>query len=89
MCIRDRYYEEIEYWLEHFSTIHPIEYTLSLIHIYGITGKEKVSIAFMKEMADDLTRKRSAFWNCQVDAFLCPVCAFVYPLIPICFHSNS
>ena len=49
----------------------------------GITGKEKISIAFMKEMADDLTRKRSAFWNCQVDAFLCPVCAFVYALSPL------
>ena len=52
----------------------------------GITGKEKVSIAFMKEMADDLTRKRSAFWNCQVDAFLCPVCAFVYALSPLGFQ---
>ena len=52
----------------------------------GITGKEKISIAFMKEMADDLTRKRSAFWNCQVDAFLCPVCAFVYALSPLGFQ---
>lgn len=51
-----------------------------------ITGKEKVSIAFMKEMADDLARKRSAFWNCQVDAFLCPVCAFVYALSPLGFQ---
>ena len=24
---KTKYYEEIEYWLEHFSTIHPIEYT--------------------------------------------------------------
>ena len=40
----------------------------------------------MKEMADDLTRKRSAFWNCQVDAFLCPVCAFVYALSPLGFQ---
>lgn len=52
----------------------------------GITGKEKISIAFMKEMADDLTRKRSAFWNCQVDAFLCPVCSFVYALSPLGFQ---
>ncbi len=48
--------------------------------------KEKVSIAFMTEMADDLTRKRSAFWNCKVDAFLCPVCAFVYSLSPLGFQ---
>ena len=48
--------------------------------------KEKVSIAFMTEMADDLTRKRSAFWNCKVDAFLCPICAFVYSLSPLGFQ---
>lgn len=47
--------------------------------------KEKVSIAFMKDQADDLTRKRSAFWNCKVDAWLCPVCAFVYSLAPLGF----
>lgn len=48
--------------------------------------KEKVSIAFMKDIADDLTRKRSAFWNGKVDAFLCPVCAFVYALSPLGFQ---
>ena len=46
-------------------------------------NKEKVSIAFMKDMADDLARKKSAFWNCKVDAFLCPACAFVYALSPL------
>ena len=50
-----------------------------------ISGKEKVSIAFMKDMADDLSRKRSAFWNCKVDAFLCPICAYIYALAPLGF----
>ncbi|MDE5931425.1 MAG: type I-B CRISPR-associated protein Cas8b1/Cst1 [Lachnospiraceae bacterium] len=50
-----------------------------------IDAKEKVSIAFMKDQADDLTRKRSAFWNCKVDAWLCPVCAFIYSLVPLGF----
>lgn len=50
-----------------------------------IDAKEKVSIAFMKDQADDLTRKRSAFWNCKVDAWICPVCAFVYSLVPLGF----
>lgn len=50
-----------------------------------IDAKEKVSIAFMKEQADDLTRKRSAFWNCKVDAYLCPMCTFVYSLAPLGF----
>ncbi len=49
-------------------------------------SKEKVSIAFMKDQADDLTRKRSAFWNCKVDAYLCPMCAFVYALVPLGFQ---
>lgn len=49
-------------------------------------SKEKVSIAFMNEQADDLVRKRSAFWNCKVDAYLCPVCAFVYALVPLGFQ---
>ncbi len=48
-------------------------------------SKEKVSIAFMKDQADDLTRKRSAFWDCMVDAYLCPVCAFLYSLVPLGF----
>lgn len=48
--------------------------------------KEKVSIAFMNDMADDLGRKKSAFWQCKVDAFLCPVCAFLYASSPLGFQ---
>jgi len=51
-----------------------------------IDSKTKVSLAFMKDQADDLARKQSAFWNCKVDAFLCPVCAFVYALSPLGFY---
>ena len=51
-----------------------------------IGPKEKVSIAFMNEVGDDFTRKRSAFWNCKVDAFLCPGCAFIYALSPLGFR---
>lgn len=51
-----------------------------------VSPKEKVSIAFMKEVGDDFTRKRSAFWNCKVDAFLCPGCAFLYALSPLGFR---
>lgn len=49
-------------------------------------SKEKVSIAFMNEQADDLTRKRSAFWKFNVDAFLCPLCAYIYSLVPLGFQ---
>ena len=51
-----------------------------------ILSKEKVSITFMNDVGDDFIRKRSAFWNCKVDAFLCPVCAFVYALSPLGFR---
>ncbi|MDD3586742.1 MAG: type I-B CRISPR-associated protein Cas8b1/Cst1 [Thermoguttaceae bacterium] len=47
--------------------------------------KEKTSIAFLVDMADDLGRKTSAFWNCNVDAHLCPICAFLYALAPLGF----
>lgn len=47
--------------------------------------KEKTSIAFLIDMADDLSRKTSAFWNCKPDAFLCPVCAFLYAFAPLGF----
>lgn len=49
-------------------------------------NKEKISIAFMVDAADDLARKRSAFWNCTVDAYLCPECAFIYALAPLGFQ---
>ena len=51
-----------------------------------IGPKEKNSIAFMNEVGDDFTRKRSAFWDCKVDAFLCPGCAFIYALSPLGFR---
>lgn len=51
-----------------------------------IGPKEKNSIAFMNEVGDDFTRKRSAFWDCKVDAFLCPGCTFVYALSPLGFR---
>lgn len=51
-----------------------------------LESNDRVSIAFLKDMADDLDKKKSAFWNCKVDAFLCPVCAFVYALSPLGFY---
>ena len=52
----------------------------------SVDTKEKVSIAFMADCADDLSRKKSAFWNGKVDAYLCPVCAFVYAVSPLGFQ---
>ena len=52
----------------------------------AMDAKERTSIAFMKDAVDDLNRKRSAFWNGNVDAFLCPACTFLYSLVPLGFQ---
>lgn len=51
-----------------------------------LESNDRVSIAFLKDMADDLDKKKSAFWNFKVDAFLCPECAFIYALCPLGFN---
>jgi len=43
------------------------------------------SIAMMKDLADDLSRKTSVFWNFQMDAYICPCCALLYTLVPLGF----
>lgn len=43
------------------------------------------SIAMMKDLADDLTRKTSVFWNFQIDTYICPCCALLYTLVPLGF----
>lgn len=37
-------------------------------------------------LPDDLDKKSSAFWNCKVDAYLCPLCAYLYALVPLGFR---
>lgn len=71
---------------KHWESSHEKAKDLCIDCGLPMESKDKVSIAFMKDMADDLTRKKSAFWNCKVDAFLCPVCAFVYALSPLGFQ---
>ena len=71
---------------KYFMTDHTKAKDLCIDCGEPVTTKEKVSIAFMKEVGDDFTRKRSAFWNCNVDAFLCPVCTFLYAASPLGFR---
>nr|WP_270467390.1 Cas8a1 family CRISPR/Cas system-associated protein [Butyribacter intestini] len=52
----------------------------------GSRSNEKVPISFMNDMADDLDKKSSAFWNCKVDAYICPLCAYLYALVPLGFR---
>lgn len=46
-------------------------------------------ISFMIDVADDLNRKTSTFWNHNSDAYLCPVCALLYSLAPLGFRQIS
>ena len=51
----------------------------------SINSKIGVSISFMNDFADDLSRKKSALYNYNVDMNLCPICAFLYSLTPLGF----
>ncbi|MDO4550795.1 MAG: type I-B CRISPR-associated protein Cas8b1/Cst1 [Planctomycetia bacterium] len=42
-------------------------------------------ISLFLNIADDLSRKTSAFWNCKPDGYLCPICTFLYILAPLGF----
>ena len=42
-------------------------------------------ISFMIDTTDDVNRKKSYYWNCKPDAFVCPVCAFIYMFAPVGF----
>nr|WP_269140289.1 Cas8a1 family CRISPR/Cas system-associated protein [Pectinatus sottacetonis] len=44
-----------------------------------------IDISFLNDSADDMSRKKSAFWNCKPDAQLCPLCAFIYSMAPLGF----
>ncbi|TCS77239.1 type I-B CRISPR-associated protein Cas8b1/Cst1 [Pectinatus cerevisiiphilus] len=44
-----------------------------------------IDISFLNDSADDMARKKSAFWDYKPDAHLCPICAFVYSLAPLGF----
>ena len=73
----------------YFETDHSKAKEICIECTEPVSGSEKVSIAFMNDVADDLARKTSAFWNCKVDAFLCPVCAFLYAASPLGFRLSG
>ena len=37
------------------------------------------------DIADDLDRKKSYYWFCKPDAYVCPLCNFIYAFIPLGF----
>ena len=50
-----------------------------------ISSKGKRAFTFLADTADDLTRKKSYYWFCHPDAYVCPTCAFVFSFIPLGF----
>ena len=51
----------------------------------GRLSKTTTSLSFMSDVTDDTNRKKSYYWNCVPDAYLCPLCAFIYSLVPLGF----
>lgn len=51
-----------------------------------ISSKESTDISFINDTTDDLSRKKSAFYNFKVDTFVCPICSFVYSFVPLGFN---
>lgn len=51
----------------------------------AIDKKNAVSITKFVDTADDLGKKKSYYWNCRPDAYLCPLCALICAMSPLGF----
>ena len=47
--------------------------------------QKNMDTTFLFEVGVDTGRKKSAFWNCNPDSFICPLCNFIYACSPIGF----
>ena len=50
-----------------------------------MSAKNKKAFTFLVDTADDVSKKKSYYWNCSPDAFVCPLCNFIYAFIPLGF----
>ncbi len=53
----------------------------------GVLLPKTIDISFLNDSVDDMSRKKSPFWDCKPDAYICPLCAFVYSLAPLGFQT--
>lgn len=53
----------------------------------GALLPKTIDISFLNDSVDDMSRKKSPFWDCKPDAYICPLCAFVYSLAPLGFQT--
>ncbi len=51
----------------------------------GMSAKHKRAFSFLVDTTDDLNRKKSYYWQCKPDAYVCPVCGLMYAFIPLGF----
>ena len=47
--------------------------------------QRNIDTTFLFEVGVDTNRKKSAFWNCNPDSFICPLCNFIYACSPMGF----
>ena len=51
----------------------------------GMQTSSSMDTTFLFEVGVDTGRKKSAFWNCNPDSFICPLCNFIYACSPMGF----
>lgn len=69
--------------LEDFSTDAKKKKTVCIECLENTSCKRNNT--FMLDTADDVGKKKSYYWNCTPDAFVCPNCAFIYSFVPLGF----
>lgn len=69
--------------LEDFSTDAKKKKTVCIECLENTSCKRNNT--FMLDTADDVSKKKSYYWNCNPDAFVCPNCAFIYSFVPLGF----
>lgn len=69
--------------LEDFSTDAKKKKTVCIECLENTSCKRNNT--FMLDTADDVGKKKSYYWNCNPDAFVCPNCAFIYSFVPLGF----
>lgn len=77
-----KYIENIESY-EEYNPKHAICFECR--NTYTKTKKDFVELKFLNDFVDDPDKKKSVFWNNASDALVCPLCAFIYALMPFGF----
>ena len=52
----------------------------------GMQTSSSMDTTFLFKVGVDTGRKTSAFWNCNPDSFICPICSFIYACSPLGFR---